>query len=56
MFQKEGRDFFSSCLVQTLHGMMVFGVIRCYVLGGKLELEEGKQGVVPEGWDLTATA
>ena len=34
--------------------MMVFGVIRCYVLGGKLGLEEGKLDfrAGPEGWDF----
>ena len=33
--------------------MMVFGVIRCYVLGGKLGLEEGKpdfRAGGPESW------
>ena len=35
-------------------GMMVFGVIHCYVLGGKLGLEEGKpdQSGGPEGWNF----
>ena len=35
--------------------MMVFGVIRCYVLGGKLGLEEGKpdfRAGGPKGWNF----
>ena len=35
--------------------MMVFGVIRCYVLGGKLGLEGGKpdfRAGGPESWDF----
>ena len=35
--------------------MMVFGVIRCHVLGGKLGLKEGKPDfrvVGPEGWNF----